>query len=387
MTLQRPAGHALVEALRSQGTDLVFGVPGESFLAVLDGMYAHRAHMHFVTCRNESGAAFMAEAHGKLTGRPGVCMVTRGPGAANAMIGLHTAHQDSTPLLLLIGQVARGVTEREAFQELDYRRVFGPLAKWVAQVDDAARIPEFIARAYRTAMSGRPGPVVLALPEDMLAEMTSVPVDLPRIDPVNAAPAAVDVDRLFASLASASGRCADAVRDLASFARANRLPVACAFRFQDLFDNTDPLYAGDVGLGIQPKLAQRIRDADLLLAIGPRLGEASTGGYTLLDVPRPRQQLVHVHAGVEELGRVYQADLMINSGMPQIAAALAAHAPVDASAWADWRAGTQRDRAAWTERRAAPGALQLWDVLQALQQRLPDDAIVTNGAGNYTVWV
>ncbi|MEP7058556.1 MAG: thiamine pyrophosphate-binding protein, partial [Caldimonas sp.] len=351
----RLAGHALVEALLAQGVDTAFGVPGESFLAVLDGFYEHRDRIRFIACRQEGGAAFMADAQGKLSGRPGVCFVTRGPGASNAAIGLHTAFQDSTPMVLFIGQVARDQRDREAFQEVDYRQMFGPgtlgFAKWVGEIDDADRVPEYVARAFRTAMQGRPGPVVLVLPEDMLRAMTSSPV-MPRVEPVVAWPAPGALRELREMLIAAkkpfvivggSGWDANATLALQRFAENWKLPVGCAFRFQDLFDNRHAQYAGDVGIGINPKLAQRIRDADLVLAIGTRLGEMTTSGYSLLQVPRPLQKLVHMHAGAEELGRVYAADLMLQSSMAAAAKALEAlAAPADVP-WAIWTAEAHAD--------------------------------------------
>ena len=312
----RLAGHALVEALIAQGVDTVFGVPGESYLAVLDGFHEHREQIRFIACRQEGGAAFMAEAQGKLSGRPGICFVTRGPGATNASIGLHTAFQDSTPMILFIGQVASDQRDREAFQEVDYRQMLGPgtlgFAKWVGEVHDPARLPEYVARAFRTAMQGRPGPVVLVLPEDMLSSLTEAPV-LPRVEPALAWPAPGALREVRTLLLAAkrpfvivggSGGDAGAVDAMRRFAEAWNLPVGCAFRFQDVFDNAHPNYAGDVGIGINPKLAARVKEADLILAVGPRLGEMTTGGYTLLQAPRPAQQLIHIHAGAEELGRV-----------------------------------------------------------------------------------
>ena len=321
----RPAGHALVEALIAQGVHTAFGVPGESYLAVLDGFHQYREQIRFIGCRQEGGAAFMAEAQGKLTGRPGICFVTRGPGATNASIGLHTAFQDSTPMILFVGQVASDQRDREAFQEVDYRQMFGPgtlgMAKWVGEVHDADRLPEYVARAFHTALQGRPGPVVLVLPEDMLTRMTAAPV-LPRVLPALAWPAPGALRDLRAMLLAAqrplliaggSGWDAEGANALQRFAENWQLPVGCGFRFQDTFDNRHALYAGDVGIGINPKLAARVREADLIIALGVRLGEMTTGGYTLLDVPRPKQKLVHVHAGPEELGRVYAADLLLQS--------------------------------------------------------------------------
>ncbi|OWW20947.1 thiamine pyrophosphate-binding protein [Noviherbaspirillum denitrificans] len=392
----RTGGQILVDALRTHGVDITFGVPGESYLAVLDAL--HDAPIRFITCRQEGGAAFMAEAYGKLTGRPGICFVTRGPGATNASIGVHTAQQDSTPMILFIGQVGNDFVEREAFQEIDYRRMFGTMAKWVAQIDRADRIPEYIAHAFQVATSGRPGPVVLALPEDMLAEVADVR-DARPYQPVQAAPSAAQIGTLREMLAAAqrplvllggAGWSAEACADIRRFAETNALPVACAFRFQDLIDNCHPHYAGDVGIGINPKLAARIKDADLLLAIGPRLGEMTTSGYTLLEAPCPRQKLIHVHSSAEELGRVYQADLMINSGMPQIASMLAAMEPVDASAWKDSVRAARADLEAWQQEppvfRNGEAKLNLWRVVQTLKQSLPADTIITNGAGNFATW-
>lgn len=393
----RTGGHILADALAIHGVDTVFGVPGESYLDVLDGLYPHRERIRFVICRQEGGAAFMADAYAKLTGKPGVLMVTRGPGATNASVGVHTARQDSTPMIVLIGQVGSDLLEREAFQEIDYRRMFGEMAKWVAQIDRTDRIPEYLAHAFQTATSGRPGPVVLALPEDMLAQQAAV-ADTGPYRAVRASPSVADVERLQQMLAAAqrplailggSGWTPRACDDLRAFAVANALPVACAFRFQDLFDNRHPNYCGDVGIGINPKLAARVRDADLVLAIGPRLGEMTTSGYTLFEVPVPRQTLVHVHAGAEELGRVYQAALMINAGMPEIAAALST-VRVDPAAWRDEVALARADYEAWQQRppamRALEPALDLWEVVQTLHAKLPPDAVVTNGAGNFATW-
>jgi acetolactate synthase I/II/III large subunit len=394
--IARTGGQLLVETLRANGADQVFCVPGESYLPVLDALHDARDAIRLYVCRHEGGAANMAEAYGKLTGRPGVCMVTRGPGATHASVGVHTAQQDSTPLVLFVGQVARRMSEREAFQEMDVRRVFAPLAKWVAQIDDAARIPELVVRAFRTAASGRPGPVVLALPEDMLAETTTAAPPSTAARPVQAHPGAADLAALREMLARAlrplvvvggSGWTAEACEDLRRFAVANDLPVAAAFRFQDLYDNRDERYVGDVGPGVNPRLARRIRDADLLLVVGARLGEMTTSGYTLLTVPRPAQRLVHVHAGAEELGRVYAPDLAILSGMPQIASALASLVPPSERPWTAWTRDARADHDAWVARVNVPGRLQMWDVMDALTRRLPDDAIVTNGAGNYSLWL
>jgi acetolactate synthase-1/2/3 large subunit len=386
----------LVDALVTHGVDRVFSVPGESFLAVLDALHDETERIRTIVCRHEAGAANMAEATGKLTGRPGVAIVTRGPGATHASIGVHTAFQDSTPMILLIGQCARDHLDREAFQEIDYRRMFGQMAKWVAQIDDARRIPEYLSHAFHTACAGRPGPVVLALPEDMLTDTCPRAPGAPAFQRVAASPSATQIDRLRELLeraqrpmviAGGSGWNAQACADLRRFVQAWQLPIGCAFRYQDTIDNDHPNYAGDVGLGINPALAQRIREADLLLVVGPRLGEATTGGYTLLDIPKTRQTLVHVHQGAEELGRVYAADLPIVSGMPEIAAALAALVPRQAPAWQGSADEAHRAYLAWSAPRPMLGEVQLGEIMKQLRTRLPDDAIVTNGAGNYAIWL
>ncbi len=397
-TRTRPAGHALVEALVAQGVDTCFGVPGESYLAVLDGFHEHRDRIRFIACRQEGGAAFMAEAQGKLTGRPGICFVTRGPGATNASIGLHTAFQDSTPMVLFIGQVASDQRDREAFQELDYRQMFGPgtlgMAKWVGEVHSADRLPEYVSRAFHTAMQGRPGPVVLVLPEDMLTALTAAPV-LPRAEPALAwpAPGALREVRtlLLAAqrpivIAGGSGWDAEACRALQRFAENWQLTVGNAFRFQDTFDNRHPLYAGDVGIGINPKLAARIRDADLVVAIGARLGEMTTGGYTLLQAPRPQQKLIHIHAGSEELGRVYAADLMLQSAMACAAKALETLAAPPQLPWSALSAAANADyRANQVAPAVAP--MDMAVLIQLLQRLLPEDTVYTNGAGNFSGWL
>ncbi len=394
----RIAGHLLVEALVAQGVTTAFGVPGESYLAVLDGFHEHRERIRFVACRQEGGAAFMAEAQGKLSGRPGICFVTRGPGATNASIGLHTAFQDSTPMILFVGQVASDQRDREAFQELDYRQVFGPgtlgMAKWVGEVQSADRLPEYVARAFHTAMQGRPGPVVLVLPEDLLTTPTAAPV-LPRVEPAQAWPAPGPLRDLRALLVAAQrpfviagggGWDAEGARALQRFAENWQLPVGCGFRFQDTFDNRHPLYAGDVGIGINPKLAARIRGADLVIALGVRLGEMTTGGYTLLEAPRPRQKLVHLHAGAEELGRVYAADLMLQASVNHAAKALESLTAPPQVAWTTWTEAAAADYAA---NRVPPavGPLDLAQVVLTLERLVPEDSVFTNGAGNYSGWL
>jgi acetolactate synthase-1/2/3 large subunit len=390
----RTGGQILIDQLKLHGADTVFGVPGESFLAALDALYDARNRIRFISCRQEGGAAYMAEAYGELTGRPGICFVTRGPGACNASIGIHTGFQDSTPMILLIGQVGRGMVEREAFQEIDYRRMYGPMAKWVAEIERADRIPEMVSRAFHIAMSGRRGPVVLALPEDMLRETATV-ADPDPYKVVQAHPGAAQMAELRERLARAKrpfllvgggGWSAAAMRGMMAFAEANHLPTGCAFRRQDSFDNTHPCYAGDVGVGLDPRLAERIKSADLLLVAGPRLGEMTTGEYSLVEVPRPKQSLVHVFPGAEELGRVYQADLLVNSGMAEFAAAARALERIDSSAWADQARQAHAEYLDWIEGGASPGAVDMIEVMRFLRGRLPADAILTNGAGNYTTW-
>lgn len=338
----------------------------------------------------------MAEAYGKLTGRPGVCMVTRAPGAAHASIGVHTARQDSTPMILLVGQVARSTQGREAFQEIDYPRVFGGLAKWAAQVDDEHRIPELMTRAFHLAVSGRAGPVVLALPEDVLRATIDDGVDPGPATRVVPAPNA-DVLARFRGLLNAaqrplmilggSGWDAEASAAIRRFAERNDVPVACSFRRQALFDNRDARYAGDLGVGPNPALADRVRAADLIIAVGARLSEIPTGGYTLIEAPRPRQGFVHVYPDPDELGRVYQADLAIAAGPAEFARALAGCDPVDATARRDWTAGARADYEAWRVPTQTGRALELAEIVRWLDERLPDDAIVCNGAGNYNTWL
>jgi acetolactate synthase I/II/III large subunit len=391
----RTGGQILVDNLLLQGVDLAFCVPGESFLEVLDAMYDVRERMRLIVCRQEGGAAYMAEAYGKLTGRPGIVFVTRGPGASNAAIGIHTAQQDSTPLIVFIGQVGSDFKDREAFQEVDYARMYGGIAKWVTQIDRADRIPEYVAQAFRVALSGRPGPVVLALPEDMLTTAAEA-VDSPRVVVAEVAPSPQPLAQLRDLLARASnplviagggGWNVKACADLRSFIEANALPVASAFRNQDVFDNTHPNYAGEVGIGVNPKLAARVRDADVLLVIGERLGEMVTGGYTLLAAPTPKNTLIHIHPDAVELGRLYHPTLPIQASMPAAMAALAAMPPLAVPAWRDSARLAHDEYAAWQAPKPMVGTLDLWQVVATLRARLPADAILTNGAGNYTVWL
>ena len=390
----RTGGQILVDQLRIHGADTVFCVPGESYLATLDALYDAQDDIKVVICRQEGGAANMADAYGKLTGRPGIVFATRGPGAANASLGIHTAHQDSTPVILLLGQVGRAMMERDAFQEVEFREMFLPLAKWVAQIDDAARIPEMVSRAFHVATSGRPGPVVLALPEDMQREQASAN-DAVRYTEIQAAPPPADMERLNDMLDAAerpfvilggSGWTEAACKDFQSFTEAFDLPVGAAFRRQDLFDNTHPNYAGDIGLGVNPPLARRLQDADFLL-VGAQMTEIITDGYQRFPIPRLNQTFVHVAAGQDDLARIYEPSLAINAGMVNFAAALFALKPRQPSRWADWTRSARADHEDNTKLPAMKGDVDMGAIVQSLAETLPDTAIIANGAGNYTNWV
>lgn len=393
---QRNGGRILVDALLVNGSDAVYCVPGESFLPVLDALRDSDGIHTYVT-RHEGAAANMADAYGKLTGRPGICFVTRGPGATHASIGVHTARQDSTPMILFVGQVSTGFLGREAFQEIDYRQMFAGVAKWVTEIDDIDRIPEIVARAFSTAMSGRKGPVVIALPEDVLFASASV-ADAPPAKSAQAAPAPAEIDALLALLADArrpllvlggTGWSEPACLQMQTFADSHDLPVAVSFRRQDLFDNRERNYVGQLGLGLSPALGEIVAAADLVIAVGTRLGEVSSNGYTLFASPQTHRKLVHVHPDPAELGRVYQPELAINSGMVNFAEALAGLPAVKAQ-WSSW---TQSARAAYMAHSEAPASavapegVDLCSVVSHLNDVLPDDAVITNGAGNYTVWV
>jgi acetolactate synthase-1/2/3 large subunit len=393
MTNLLSGGQLVVAALRAHYVDMAFSVAGESYLEVLDALF-DAPEIRLVTCRQEGGAAFMAEAYGKLTGRPGVLLVTRGPGACNASIGIHTAFQDSTPMVVLVGQVARHQIEREAFQEVDFRRMFAPLAKWVAQIELAERVPELMNQAFQVATSGRPGPVVLALPEDMLRDRRAATVSGPY-RPVRAHPGAADLAELGRFLAAAerpmmlvggSGWTDNACRDITDFAQANDLPVCCSFRRQDIVDNRLPCFVGDLGTGASPALVARFKEADLLLAVGARIGEITSQSYSLLGVPEPGKILVHVHAAAEELGRVFRPSLAIQSGMPEFAAAVRELQPMLAPHWARWRAAARAEYEAGLVSGETGGVLDLGRVMAWLRDRLPDDAIVTSDAGNFSGW-
>jgi acetolactate synthase I/II/III large subunit len=390
----RHGGKILADALVAQGVRMAFGVPGESYLPVLDGLHDVRDKLPFVICRQEGGASFMAEAYGKLTGEPGVLFVTRGPGASNGAIGVHTGFQDSTPMVVFVGQVGSDFIEREAFQEIDYRRMYGPLAKWVAQIDRVERIPEYVSHAFHTATAGRPGPVVLALAEDILFAEAAV-ADVARHHTVRPAPALADMQALESLLRKAQrpfalvgggGWDRDTTRRLQHWIETAKLPVGASFRSQDLCDNRSPSYTGDVGIGINPKLAQRVKEADVLLVIGARLGEMTTSGYSLVEVPVPTQTLVHVHADAEELGRVYRPHLAINAGNAQFVAMLEGLKFTD-TPWAARTQAARQDYLEWSEPQPMPGKLQWGEIVRWLSDRLPEDAIVTGGAGNFSSWL
>ncbi len=387
----RNGGTLLVDCLAALGGRKAFGVPGESYLAVLDALHDKAGQLDFVLCRNEGGAAFMAAAWGKLTGAPGLCFVTRGPGVTNASIGVHTAMQDSAPMILFVGQVGTDLKGREAFQEIDYRAVFGTMAKWAVEIDRVERIPEILARAWTTALTGRPGPVVVALPEDMLTSLTDA---APLLGPAPIAepapePTALEEARALVSRAERPliliGGCnwtPDGRAALQSFAEASDIPVVAAFRFQDQFDNFSPVYAGEAGVGMPPNVKALMRDTDVILAINVRFGEMSTDAYTLLSVPVPAQRLIHVHASDREIGKIYQPTLGIQAGPNAFAAALS---PVRGG-WADWRAKARATWEAGFDLPPQPSPVDMGLATAHLREGLPEDAVLTNGAGNFTVW-
>ncbi|QDY71010.1 thiamine pyrophosphate-binding protein (plasmid) [Qingshengfaniella alkalisoli] len=386
-------GGVLVAALEAQGVERVFCVPGESYLAALDGLYD--STIETIVTRNEGGAAMMAEADGKLTGLPGIAFVTRGPGATNASCGVHVAFQDSTPMILFIGQVASDQRDREAFQEVDYRAMFGPLAKWVAEIDRADRIPEYISRAFHVAQTGRPGPVVLALPEDMLSGPCDMPVlekaKLPaeagsRTEARHVAQAVAEAERPLL-VVGGGGWSEAATQALAAFAEKAQIPVGASFRCQDYLDNRHPNYAGDIGIGINPKLAQRVKDADLIVSLGARLGEMTTSGYTLLTPPKPHQTLIHIHADPSEIGRVYAPDYSIVAKAGAFVQLLADEAMAPADDRSGIVAAARDDYQKWQEPQTTPGTLRMETVITHLNDVLADNAILTNGAGNYAAWL
>ncbi len=394
MTRQTAARH-LVDALVMNGVDHVFCVPGESYLAVLDALHDVRDRIRIIVCRHEASASNMAEAYGKLTGKPGVCMVTRGPGATQGSVGVHTAFQDSTPMILFIGQVARDMLDREAFQEIDYRQMFGPVAKWAAQIDVAHRAAEYVNRAFATAQNGRRGPVVLALPEDMLTEEAEAE-PLPPAPIAMAAPDERALERFRELLGGAErpfllvgggGWTPQAVWDLRSFVEATGLPVGASFRSKDLFDNLHPQYAGDVGIGPNPKLVERLKSSDLVIAFGPRLGEMTTSGYELFKAPLATQPLIHIHPGAEELGRVYQPMLAINTAPETMARALAAEPWTQDENWLQQAYAAHSEFEAFSKPVTVGEGVNLSEVFSWLDKHLPADAIMCNGAGNYAAWL
>ncbi|MGN6582200.1 MAG: thiamine pyrophosphate-binding protein [Rhizobiaceae bacterium] len=390
----KTGGQLVVEALEANGVERVYCVPGESYLAVLDAL--HDSRIETIVCRQEGGAAMMADTHGRLTGRPGICFVTRGPGATNASAGIHIAMQDSIPMILFIGQIARKARDREAFQEVDYRAFYGPLAKWATEIDDPARIPEIVTRAFAVATSGRPGPVVVALPEDVLTEGADAPA-AQAYTPVETAPGEAAMAELADLLSKAKRPFAilggarwneQAFADFHAAAEAWALPVGVSFRRQMLFDHLHPNYAGDVGIGINPKLAAYIKESDLVLLVGGRFGEMPSSDYTLLKSPYPDQTLVHIHADANELGRVYKPTLAINASASAFAEAFAKLKPASAPVWAQNTATLHENYLDWsTPPASGPGPVHMGPIMDYLEKTLPEDAIITNGAGNYATWV
>jgi acetolactate synthase-1/2/3 large subunit len=393
----RNGGQILVEALIRNAVDTIYCVPGESYLPVLDALHEATSIRTIVT-RHEGAASNMADAYGKLTGRPGICFVTRGPGATHASNGVHTAKQDSTPMILFVGQIESSFKGREAFQEVDYTQMFGGLAKWATEIDSIERIPEIVSKAFSIAMSGRPGPVVIALPEEVLFGSADV-ADAQPVRITRAAPDSVALEEMRELLATAkqplvivggTGWDTDSTKALQRFVHANHLPVAASFRRQDLFDNRDPHYVGQLGLGTSPKLLERVKSSDLLLVIGSRLSETVSQGYTLIESPSPAQPMIHVHPDPQELNRVYQSTLPILSSLSSFAHAVAALEPVASNAWKSW---TDAARADYLEHSTPPlphpqlAGVDMGSVVAHLNEVLPDNAVITNGAGNYTVWV
>lgn len=392
--MARTGGQLLVDCLVGMGARKAFGVPGESYLAVLDALHDTAGRFDFVLCRQEGGAAFMAAAWGKLTGQPGICMVTRGPGATNAAIGVHTALQDSAPMILFVGQVATHMKGREAFQEIDYRAAFGPMAKWAVEIEDADRIPELLSRAWKEATTGRPGPVVIALPEDMLTTLTdAAPLTCaPHFSAAHPDPDAIAQTRDILAQAKrplvlygGTNWSRDGMGALQSFCEGSDIPVAAVFRYQDQYNNHLPTFCGEAGVGMVPWVKRMMGEADVILAINARFGENSTDGYTLLDVPEPRQRLIHVHGSDAELGKIYRPELGIHSSPNAFAKALGKQGPL-AGPWADWRAQGRADYEAGIKAPPQPSPVDMSAVMAHLTGTLPDDAILTNGAGNFAIW-
>lgn len=390
----KTGGQLIVEALEANGADRVFCVPGESYLAVLDAL--HDSSIRTIVCRQEGGAAMMADCQGRLTGRPGICFVTRGPGATNASAGVHIAMQDSIPMILFIGQIASHAKYREAFQEVDYHAFFGDIAKWVVEIDDAARIPELVTRAFAVATSGRPGPVIVSLPEDMLVSGVDAPAALPFTS-VETRPGDAELDELEKLLGEAKRPFVilggtrwgeEAVARMQRISENWALPVGVSFRRQMLFDHLHENYAGDVGIGLNPKLANAIKQADLILLVGGRFGEMPSSDYTLMKSPYPDQKLVHVHVDANELGRVYRPTLAINASPAAFVEAFSGRRPKAAPVWTDETKQRHADYLAWsTPPRTGPGAVQMGPIMDYLEGVLPEDAIICNGAGNFATWM
>ncbi|MEC9154309.1 MAG: thiamine pyrophosphate-binding protein [Pseudomonadota bacterium] len=391
----RTGGQVLADQLKIHDVDTAFCVPGESYLALIDALHDASNEIKVISCRQEGGATNMAEAFGKLTGKPGIAMVTRAPGACNGSIGVHTAMQDSTPMVILIGQVARDQEYREAFQEIDYRQFYGALCKWVGQIERAERIPEMVSKAFYHAMSGRPGPVALALPEDMLRELTDVG-DAERYKTVRPGVEPADVEKMQAMIASAErplvivgggGWTEAACADITDYTTANELPVAASFRCQDIIDNNRDCYVGELGTSVNPALAERVKEADLLLVVGARLGEMTTSGYSLISAPRPKQKLIHIYSDPDELGRVYQPDLPIAAAVDRFAAAAKAALPIASGNWREWATAARQDYLAnLKECTALPGEVDMVQVIAEIQERVGDDAIIASDAGNFSGW-
>jgi acetolactate synthase-1/2/3 large subunit len=390
----RTGGRILVDQLLVHGADLAFCVPGESYLEVLDALFDVRDRFKLVNARHEAGAANMAEAYGKLTGKPGICMVTRGPGACHASVGVHTAFQDSTPMIVLVGQIARGTRDREAFQEIDYRQMFGPVAKWAAEIETTSRIPEYIARAFQVATSGRPGPVVLGLPEDMLAEESDTEDAKPYVV-AQAAPDAAQMNEMRELLGKAErplmivggGSWSEsACREIVAFAEASGIPTACSFRRQDVFDNASGNYIGDLSTSVAPSLTRRVKEADLLLVVGARLGEITTQAYRVIESPTPKPKLVHVYPDPDEIGRVYVPDLAIVSGSSEFAAATKSLKPLDGKKWKAWREAGRKDYLDSTKMAPVAFPLDTGKAIGDLADALPKDFIATIDAGNFSGW-
>ena len=391
----RSGGRLVVDALKANGIGAVFHVPGESFTPILDGLYDERNSIRLITCRHEAAAANMAEAYGKLTGRPGICVVTRSPGASHASVGVNIAFQDSTPMILLVGQVDRALLGREAFQEVDVASMFGWTAKWAVQADSVDALPELLSRAFSVACSGRPGPVVIALPADVLKARTTATIK-GGSEAVQPAPASADMARLRELLSEArrplmiaggGGWTQAACDGVVRFAEANGLPTCVSFRRQDRFDNSHPNYAGDLAYAPDPALGRRVEAADLILALGTRLGDVATRAYTTIEAPHPNQTLIHVYPDPNELGRVLIPELAINSSVPNFVAALDELEPVEHSAWAGWLAEARADYAATLQPVPCPGGLDMNEVVRVVRERLPADAIITNDAGNFAQWL